>query len=234
MVVKRYSNRRLYDTVESRYVTLDEVAERIKKGEDTRFVDAPTGHDITQSFLAQIILEGRGAAKLLPVPLLYRMVRMGDDALAEFFGRYVTWALDVYLKMKQGARTMATVNPFAAAPLAATDALMRWLGGLMQPSQPAASAPPWSQGAPQGPSAYPNPPAAAGPYAYAPPASAFAPPPVASPEAYPPPPVPEGGEGPWASGDDPRQDAELAALRAELESLKRVLREAMGPRDEKP
>lgn len=145
MVVKRYSNRRLYDTDSSRYVTLDEVAERIRKGEDVRFVDAPTGDDITQGFLAQIILEGRGAAKLLPVPLLYRMVRMGDDALAEFFGRYVTWALDVYLKMKQGARA----NPFMAMPLAASDALSRWLGGLGARPSPGG----WRE------SPYPSPPA---------------------------------------------------------------------------
>jgi polyhydroxyalkanoate synthesis repressor PhaR len=197
MVIKRYSNRRLYDTDSSRYVTLDEVGERIRGGEDLRFVDVPTGDDITQGFLAQIILESRGAAKLLPVPLLYRMVRMGDDALAEFFGRYVTWALDVYLKMKQGARQISSVNPLAALPVAATDALMRWVGGWGQPTQP------WTQ--------------------------QWRPEPRA--EVYPPPPSPEmeSGEG-WAP-DEQRQEAEIAALRAELEGLKKVLREALGSRD---
>ncbi|TNF29585.1 MAG: hypothetical protein EP329_15420, partial [Deltaproteobacteria bacterium] len=138
MVVKRYSNRRLYDTDESRYVTLDEVAERIRAGSEIRFVDAPSGEDITQTFLAQIILEGRGAAKLLPVPLLYRMVRMGDDALAEFFGRYVTWALDVYLRLKQGARSMTSYGPFGQMPQAASEALARWLGSMWGQSQNAA------------------------------------------------------------------------------------------------
>ena len=215
MVVKRYSNRRLYDTDESRYVTLDEVAERIRGGEDVRFVDAPSGADITQTFLAQIILESRGAARLMPVPLLYRMVRMGDDALAEFFGRYVTWALDVYLKMKQGARTMATVNPLAAVPLAATDALMRWVGSWGG-GYPGAGAPPGG-GYQAGP----------GPWQ-----AGWAPPEPTRAEVYPPPPTPEGPpEGHWASPEDARQDSELASLRAELEGLKRVIREAMGPRD---
>ncbi len=211
MVVKRYSNRRLYDTGESRYVTLDEVATRIRQGEDVQFVDAPSGDDITQSVLAQIILESRGAARLLPVPLLYRMVRMGDDALAEFFGRYVTWALDVYLKTKQGARAMAAANPFAALPLAVTDVFMRWLGGWTQPPSAPPVQGPWIPGAPPG-------------------ASAAGPGPAPD---YPPRPVPGGGEGPRAStadARDMRQDSELAALRAELDGLKRMLREAMGPR----
>lgn len=197
MVVKRYSNRRLYDTDSSRYVTLDEVAARIRSGEDVSFVDAPSGDDITQTFLAQIILEGRGAARLLPVPLLYRLVRMGDDALAEFFGRYVTWALDVYLKMKQGARH----NPLMAMPMAASDALMRWLGAVTGPREP------WRN--PNYQSPYP-------------------PPPMPEGEGWPPP--PEVGASP-SSPADARQDEELAALRAELEGLKSALRASLGRRD---
>jgi len=203
MVVKRYSNRRLYDTEESRYVTLDEIAERIRLGSDVRFVDAPTGEDITQSFLAQIILEGRGAARLLPVPLLYRLVRMGDDALAEFFGRYVTWALDVYLRLKQGARSMASYNPLAALPFAATDALARWLGAT------------WGVGG--GP---PRP-------GFTPPGTeaelGFPPPPT--PEGMAPiPPAP-----PLSPTDGSDTGHELAALRAEIEALKAAMREAAPP-----
>jgi polyhydroxyalkanoate synthesis repressor PhaR len=194
MVIKRYGNRRLYDTDASRYVTLDEAATRIRNGEDVRFMDVPTGEDITQAFLAQIIFESRGAAKLLPIPLLYRMVRLGDDALAEFFGRYVTWALDVYLKMKQGARTVASVNPLAALPLAASDALMRWVGGWGQP-QPSPWSPAWQ----------------------APPS-----------EPFPPPPSPEEV---LEDDRDARQDGELARLRTELDALKKLLREALSPRD---
>lgn len=117
MEVKKYGNRRLYDTGGSRYVTLEEVAERVRLGEDLRVVDAKTGLDLTQVTLAQLILESRGAARLLPVPLLKQLLRMRDDALAEFFGRYVTWALEVYLRLKQGARSVW--NPFAGLGLGA-------------------------------------------------------------------------------------------------------------------
>jgi len=145
MIVKKYSNRRLYDTSDSRYVTLEELAEKVRQGEDVHVVDAKTGEDLTAATLTQIIVEGRGAAKLLPVPLLTQLVRLGDDALAEFLGQYVRWALEIYLNAKQGARQFAPYNPFASAPYAAGDALMRLFGGApgrpeqSPPSSPAAS-----------------------------------------------------------------------------------------------
>jgi len=125
MIVKKYRNRRLYDTGESRYVTLDEVAQQIRGGEDLHVVDAKSGADLTQSTLAQIILESRGGAALLPAPVLLRLVRLGDDALAEFMGRYVTWALDIYLALRRGAHAVAPVSPLASLPFSATDALAR-------------------------------------------------------------------------------------------------------------
>ena len=124
MEVKKYGNRRLYDTEGSRYVTLEEVAERVRLGEDLRVVDAKTGRDLTQVTLAQLILESRGAARLLPVPLLKQLLRMRDDALAEFFGRYVTWALEVYLRLKQGTRMW---NPLAGLGFGAPELLTRLL-----------------------------------------------------------------------------------------------------------
>jgi polyhydroxyalkanoate synthesis repressor PhaR len=117
MVVKKYSNRRLYDTEESRYITLEELAQRIRAGADVQVLDAKSGADLTQATLAQIILESRGAAKLLPTGLLTQLIRMGDDALAEFLGNYMTWALEVYLSVKRGAQAMTPYNPFAAMPL---------------------------------------------------------------------------------------------------------------------
>lgn len=125
--VKKYGNRRLYDTEASRYVTLEEIAERVRLGEDLKVVDAKSGQDLTQITLAQIILESRGAARLLPVPLLKQLVRMRDDALAEFFGRYVTWALEVYLRLKQGARAVMPWNPLA--DLAVPGLIGRLFGG---------------------------------------------------------------------------------------------------------
>jgi polyhydroxyalkanoate synthesis repressor PhaR len=129
LIVKKYSNRRLYDTEASRYITLEELAERIRAGAEARVVDAKTHEDLTQATLTQIIIESRGAARLLPVPLLTQLIRMGDDALAEFLGRYMSTALELYLQAKQGAQALTPYNPLAGVPFAATSALARLLTG---------------------------------------------------------------------------------------------------------
>ena len=112
MLVKKYGNRRLYDTEESRYVRLDEIAERIRAGADVQVVDASSGADLTAPTLAQIIFEDRNAARLLPVPLLLQLIRMGEEPLADFLGRYVSWALEMYLQARTGLGSL--YNPFSA------------------------------------------------------------------------------------------------------------------------
>ena len=154
LTVKKYSNRRLYDTIESRYITMEELAEKIRAGADVRVVDAKTNEDLTATTLTQIVVEGRGAARMLPVPLLTQLIRMGDDNLAEFFGRYVTWAMEVYLRAKQGAQAIAPFNPFVMAPFAAGNALARmFTGGGQQQST-------WDE-PPPAPPPIPTPPPAA-------------------------------------------------------------------------
>jgi polyhydroxyalkanoate synthesis repressor PhaR len=128
VLVKKYGNRRLYDTDRSRYVTLEQVGEIVRAGEDVRVVDAKSGTDLTAPTLAQIIIEGRGAARLLPVPLLVQLIRMGDDALAEFLGQYMTWALEVYLQARHGAQSMSPFNPFLGSPFAGGVSRMFGLG----------------------------------------------------------------------------------------------------------
>jgi polyhydroxyalkanoate synthesis repressor PhaR len=123
-VVKKYSNRRLYDTDESRYITLEELTELIREGADVRVVDAKSGEDLTQATLTQIILEGP-TAKLLPVPMLAQLIRMHDDALAEFFSKYMTGALELYLSAKQGAQAVSPYFPFATLPFSAGNAVAR-------------------------------------------------------------------------------------------------------------
>jgi polyhydroxyalkanoate synthesis repressor PhaR len=129
LVVKKYPNRRLYDTAESKYITLEDLAARIKGGADVLVQDATNGADLTQVTLTQIILESRGGARLLPVPLLLRLIRLGDEALAEFMGRYISWALEMYLQAQQGARALMPLNPLVNAPFAATNALARLVLG---------------------------------------------------------------------------------------------------------
>jgi polyhydroxyalkanoate synthesis repressor PhaR len=136
LVVKKYPNRRLYDTAQSRYITLEDLADRIKAGADVLVQDVQSGADLTQATLTQIILESRGGARLLPVPLLVRLIRLGDEALAEFLGRYVSWALELYVQARQGARAIMPLNPLATAPFAATDALARLVLGASQWANP--------------------------------------------------------------------------------------------------
>ncbi len=140
-VIKKYGNRRLYDTTLSRYVTLDELADSIRVGHDARIVDAQTGDDLTQTTLTQMILEGRGAAQFLSVPILTQLLRMSDDALAEFFGRYVSMALDLYQQTRTGMQSFGPFAPFAM-PYAATNAFARLVGNALPfrgaPQQPAA------------------------------------------------------------------------------------------------
>jgi polyhydroxyalkanoate synthesis repressor PhaR len=129
LIVKKYSNRRLYDTAKSRYITLEDLALLIRQGTDVSVLDAHSGDDLTQQILTQIILESRGGARLLPTKLLVRLIRMEDEALAEFFGRYVSWALEMYTQARTSARTLMPLNPLATAPFAATDALARFVLG---------------------------------------------------------------------------------------------------------
>lgn len=138
MVVKKYSNRRLYDTDDSRYISLEELAEKIRQGVEVRVVDAKSGEDLTAATLTQILIDGRGAARLLPASLLIQLVRLGDDALAEFLGNYVRWALEIYLQAKQGTRAAGSYYAPTSGPFNAADALLRLFGAPVGRSEPAA------------------------------------------------------------------------------------------------
>lgn len=142
MLVKKYGNRRLYDTDESRYITLDELTDKVRGGEDVRVVDAKTNQDLTQATLTQIIMESRGASRLLPVPLLVQLIRLNDEALTEFLGRYVSSALELFLHARQGAQSLAPYNPFAMLPFSAASAMARMYGGANPWAEPAPPPPP--------------------------------------------------------------------------------------------
>lgn len=129
-VIKKYTNRRLYDTETSGYITLDELADIIRGGSDVRVVDAKSGEDLTQATLAQIIVDSRSAAKLLPTPLLTQMIRMDDHALGEFLSKYMTWALEMYMMAKRGANHVAPVMPFATLPFSMGNAMARMMQSL--------------------------------------------------------------------------------------------------------
>ncbi len=83
-VIKRYTNRKLYDTVESRYVTLDEIAEMVKAGAEVRIVDNRTKEDLTSVTLAQIIFEEEKKTSKMPLGMLRDIIRGSGERLQTF------------------------------------------------------------------------------------------------------------------------------------------------------
>lgn len=81
-LIKRYESRKLYDTEESRYVSLEEIASWVRQGQEVKVVDNATGADVTSQTLTQIILdEGRRGTSFLPSDLLHDLVRIGEKAM---------------------------------------------------------------------------------------------------------------------------------------------------------
>ena len=101
IVLKKYANRRLYDTRSSAYVTLNEVADMVKQGHEIQALDAKTNEDVTAFILTQIILEeARKNNALLPVPLLHIVIRYGENVLGEFFEKHLDQTIHSYLAYK--------------------------------------------------------------------------------------------------------------------------------------
>ena len=82
-VIKRYTNRKLYDTVESRYVTLDEIAEMVKGGADVKILDNRTKEDLTSVTLAQIIFEEEKKTSKMSLKTLLALIRSGGERAAQ-------------------------------------------------------------------------------------------------------------------------------------------------------
>lgn len=91
-VIRRYGNRRLYDASQSRCVTLEEIADFVRHGEDVRVIDSENGADITRRILTQIILEEPNQRRLemLPVDLLRKIISMRDDNLSGWLEQYLS------------------------------------------------------------------------------------------------------------------------------------------------
>lgn len=102
LLLKKYGNRRLYNTEQSKYVTIEEVSELIKTGREVQIVDARTKDDVTAFVLTQVVLEeARKKNILLPPPVLHLIIRYGDNALGEFIEKYLQKTIQNYLKYKK-------------------------------------------------------------------------------------------------------------------------------------
>jgi polyhydroxyalkanoate synthesis repressor PhaR len=104
LLLKKYGNRRLYDTAKSSYVTLADVAEVIRGGTDVEVIDADTKEDVTAFILTQIVLEqARKKNALLPPELLLLIIRYGGNVLQEFFDKYLQHIITNYLELRKTA-----------------------------------------------------------------------------------------------------------------------------------
>ena len=197
IVIKKYGNRRLYSTAESRYLTLEELEQIIREGRGVQVVDASTGEDLTSQVLTQILLEG-GRARRFPVAFLEQIIRLGDDALQTFFGRYLMTGLDMFLSAQREMerRYHQGMGGFGLWPFPGFGGQSGdWFGA----ARPADSSPPGAP-APTGPA------------------------PAAAPSAAPPPvspaPAASGGGATTSSSAD---QGEVEALRRRLEDLERMI-----------
>src|SRR5476651_237871 len=95
ITIKKYANRRLYNTGTSTYVTLEDLAVMVKEGEDFVVFDAKTGEEITRSVLTQIIFEQENKGQnLLPITFLRQLIRFYGDSMQMLVPQYLDFSLD--------------------------------------------------------------------------------------------------------------------------------------------
>lgn len=104
-VVKKYANRRLYNTATSSYVTLDELAQMVRAGQEFVVYDAKSGEEITRSVLTQIILEEDAKGRnLLPIGFLRQLIGFYDDQLHAFLPRYLEMSMENFARHQDQIR----------------------------------------------------------------------------------------------------------------------------------
>lgn len=116
ITIKKYANRRLYNTATSSYVTLDYLSEMVKKGQDFVVFDAKSGDDITRSVLTQIIFEEENKGQnLLPIQFLRQLIQFYGDNLQNFVPSYLEMSMDAFANNQEKMRDQLR-GAFSAAP----------------------------------------------------------------------------------------------------------------------
>ncbi len=120
ITIKKYANRRLYNTGTSAYVTLEDLAEMVKQGEDFVVFDAKTGEDITRSVLTQIIFEqeGKNGQSLLPIAFLRQLIRFYGDSMQMLVPSYLEFTIDKLTSDQHGFREQFA-SALGSSPLTA-------------------------------------------------------------------------------------------------------------------
>ncbi len=134
ILVKKYSDRRLYDSSARRYVNLEELARLIRGGAEVRVVDARSGKDLTRVVLTQIIMEeNRDTEAGLPVKLLERLVVASDRATHDFLAWYLDTAFELY--KKAGTAVRSGLSEARSAVSSPRDYLRRIIAPETHPSE---------------------------------------------------------------------------------------------------
>ncbi len=137
VIIKKYGNRRLYDTSASRYINLDDIARLVRNGKDLRVLDARSGEDLTRVTLAQIIMEdARQQPTGLPLELLRQLIVATDEVGREFVMWYLRSAFDTYQKLSNALQSGITgVRSAALTPLEVMQQILqRTAGGTRKPA----------------------------------------------------------------------------------------------------
>jgi polyhydroxyalkanoate synthesis repressor PhaR len=120
VIIKKYANRRLYNTAASQYVTLDHLSEMVRAGVDFIVLDAKSGDDITRSVLTQIIFEQESKGQnLLPVQFLRRLIRFYGDQMQGFLPPYLEMSMETFSKAQEKMRENMSRAFGATTPMAA-------------------------------------------------------------------------------------------------------------------
>ena len=114
VTIKKYANRRLYDTESSAYITLDRLAQMVREGREFEVVDAKTGEDITRQVLTQIIVdeEARGAT-MLPLSFLKQLIGLYGNSMQSFVPSYLEAAMDAFQRNQSNVRDAFGSNMLA-------------------------------------------------------------------------------------------------------------------------
>ena len=126
VIIKKYANRRLYNTGTSTYVTLEDLASMVKAGEDFVVYDAKTGEDITRSVLTQIIFEqeNKEGQNLLPITFLRQLIRFYGDSMQMLVPRYLEVSID-NLSREQGKFREQMAQAFGATGFSQLEEMAR-------------------------------------------------------------------------------------------------------------
>jgi polyhydroxyalkanoate synthesis repressor PhaR len=127
LIIKKYGNRRLYDSSNSRYVNLDDIASFLREGKDVKVVDAKTGQDLTRVTLTQIITEdAKNRPSGLPLELLRQLVLASDEVRQEFLMWYLKHAFETFETVQDAVRSR--LGQVQSAILSPVDIVKQLLG----------------------------------------------------------------------------------------------------------